>query len=153
MKTLLIATLLATALPAQNARLVVTGKSSALSSGSLCDAWSCVPGALDLMPGEGIQIAVSGGPGSPLSLLVSAQSAACLPIPGIDGSLIVQFPLIEVPLAASWGRFYGTCQGWIGFANLALPVLPIGSSFVLQGLLPSTNYGPALTNAARVTIR
>ena len=55
MKTLLIATLLAAALPAQNARLVVSGKSSALSSGSLCDAWSCLPGALALMPGEGIQ--------------------------------------------------------------------------------------------------
>lgn len=153
MKTLLIASLLVAALPAQNARLVVTGKSSALASGSLCDAWSCVPGALNLMPGEGIQLAVSGGPFSPVSLLVSAQPAACVPIPGIDGSLIVQFPLIEVPLAASWGRFYGTCQGWIGFANLALPVLPVGSSFVVQVLLPSTGYGPALTNAAQITIR
>ena len=153
MRTLLTACLLLASLPAQNAKLVVTGKTSALSSGSLCDAWSCVPGPLDLMRGEGMRLSLSGGPFSPFSLLVSVQPAACTGIPGIDGSLIVQFPLIEVPLAVTWGRFYGTCQGWIGFADVALPILPAGSSFVLQGLFANTGYGPALTDAARVTIR
>lgn len=149
MKALLIATLLVAALPAQHAKLVVTGTQNFASAGSLCDAWSCVPSALKLSPGEGIRLMVTGS----LALLISAQLPSCTPIPGIDGSLIVQFPLIEVPLAVSWGRFYGTCVPWIGFASLSLPVVPVGSRFVLQGFSVLPGPSAAVSTAVEVTIR
>jgi hypothetical protein len=97
---------------------------------------SCLNLQLTMSPPETVTVKVWGDIQAPFGLFASISGTQCLPLPGIQGAVILDFPI--VPVTAGMLTLVTPClscpPGFQPF-QFAVPAgLPLGTSLALQGV-------------------
>jgi hypothetical protein len=143
------------ALPAQNqVGFAVAGPDGV--SGFPCDPVTCVAATVTADSGQTLQFRLKGARFEPHLLLVSAAPAACVPIPGFGGALLLQPPGEIFLMDLAWSNLMVTgpgpsCGGWIGTQLALVPALPMNLVLYLQVLAP-VDGTLTFSNAVAATI-
>jgi hypothetical protein len=127
--------------------------SSGMTAGSLCGNFTCTPHQVSVSVNEVVTLTTRGGFGHLYEVGLSASASQCLAIPGVQHSLVLDFP-ITIALAGvlSEGDPILLCPGGRSTFVFTMPFLPPGTMFSIQAITELASSTPAFTSAITVTV-